>query len=88
MGLSNDFTGHILCSADTKRLLPRLEAEVERDRIVNGVREVSRKKYDKLRPKILDKGTKDERVVDRVVSFDVCLSTPTSAFASCIMCYG
>ncbi|BEI95442.1 hypothetical protein CcaverHIS631_0103910 [Cutaneotrichosporon cavernicola] len=48
IGLTNDFTGNIICSPDTKRMLLRLETEKDRDHLHNGVREVKRRKYESL----------------------------------------
>ncbi|CAK9779698.1 unnamed protein product [Cutaneotrichosporon oleaginosum] len=48
VGLTNDFTGNIICSPDTKRMLLRLEAEKDREHLRNGVREVKRRKYEGL----------------------------------------
>ena len=49
-------------------MLLRLEAEVDRQYLVDGVRERGKRKYEGLKAKVLDKGTKNERVVDRIVS--------------------
>lgn len=70
IGLDNQFTGRIVCSPDTKRMLLRLEAEKEREHIVQGLRETPRRKYDGLRAKVVDRGTKEERTIDRIVSAD------------------
>lgn len=48
IGLTNDFTGNIICSPNTKRMLLRLEAEKDRDYLHSGVREVKRRKYEGL----------------------------------------
>lgn len=69
IGLSDTFTGHIICSPDTKRMLLKLESEKERDLVVKGSKERPRRKYEGLKARAEGKGTKDERVVDRIVSF-------------------
>lgn len=78
LGLSDNFTGRIVCSHDTKRMLLRLEAERERSALAKGVKEQAKRKYDGLRARVLDVGTKHERVVDNIVcpvGFLVCLRT-------------
>ena len=70
LGLTDSFTGHIICTIDTKAMLLRLEAEAERKNLVDGVRERGKRKYGGLKAKIVDQGTKTERVVDRIVSVD------------------
>lgn len=72
IGLSNDFTGRIVCSPDTKRMLLRLEAEQPRQHLAEGLRETKQCKYEGLRAKVLHKGKKDERIVDRIVSSTLC----------------
>ncbi|WVR03518.1 hypothetical protein IAU60_000509 [Kwoniella sp. DSM 27419] len=59
------FTGKIVCSPDTKRMLLNLEPEVERGRMETGVRESKRLKYAGLRGRVEGKG-KEERLVDRI----------------------
>lgn len=49
VGLDNNFTGQIVCSEDTKRMLSRLEAETDRLHHIDGSRELPRRKYDGLR---------------------------------------
>lgn len=63
-GLGDDFTGHIICSPDTKRMLLRLEAERERSHRHHGVREVKKRKYEGLCARQSEHG-----VVDYIVSF-------------------
>ncbi|KAK6905298.1 hypothetical protein I204_05244 [Kwoniella mangroviensis CBS 8886] len=65
MGLSDSFTGKIICSPDTKRMLLALEAEVDRGLLEEGKREVRRLKYPGLRRRVEGKG-KDEKMVDRI----------------------
>lgn len=48
IGLTNQFTGNIVCSPDTKRMLLRLESEMDRRHHHNGFREVKRRKYEGL----------------------------------------
>lgn len=67
IGLSEDFSGKILCSPDTKRMLLRLEAEAERKNVHFGHREVRRRKYEGLRRRKRVVGGK-EFVVDMIVS--------------------
>lgn len=62
-GLNDSFTGHIICSPDTKRMLLRLEAERERSHRFTGVREVKKRKYEGLCARQSDNG-----VVDYIVS--------------------
>lgn len=69
VGLTQDFTGQIICSHDTKRLLPRLEAETDRINYHNGHREVLRTKYEALGPQMRFGPSNGKRVVvDRIVS--------------------
>ena len=49
-------------------MLLRLEAERERELVADGWKETGRKKYEGLRSKLVGKGTKEERVVDLIVS--------------------
>lgn len=65
-GLSNAFTGKIVCSPDTKRMLLRLEAEIERERVDGGVREGRMLKYAGLKARTIGEG-KTERMVDMIV---------------------
>ncbi|WWC85879.1 uncharacterized protein L201_000746 [Kwoniella dendrophila CBS 6074] len=65
MGLSDAFTGKIICSPDTKRMLLALEAEVDRGFLEEGTKEVKRLKYPGLRKRKEGKG-KDEKIVDRI----------------------
>ncbi|WVQ93754.1 hypothetical protein IAU59_000831 [Kwoniella sp. CBS 9459] len=65
LGLSDSFTGKIICSPDTKRMLLRLEPEIERTHLENGVKESRRLKYPGLRPRLEGKG-KEEKLVDRI----------------------
>jgi hypothetical protein len=74
LGLSDNFTGHILCSPDTKRMLLKLESEKERDLLVKGNKESPKRKYEGLKARVEGKGTKDERVVDRIVGDYLMLS--------------
>jgi hypothetical protein len=67
VGLSNAFTGTIVCSPDTKRMLLRLEPEMERERLDSGVRERKMLMYDGLRRRIVGEG-KAQRVIDSIVS--------------------
>jgi hypothetical protein len=66
VGLSNAFTGKIICSPDTKRMLLRLEPEIERERLDGGVREQKVLKYDGLRKRMIGEG-KTQRVIDIIV---------------------
>jgi len=66
VGLSNAFTGKIVCSPDTKRMLLRLEPEIERERLDIGVREQKVLKYDGLKRRTKGEG-KVQRVVDIIV---------------------
>lgn len=66
-GLTDSFTGHIICTPDTKAMLLRLEAEMDRQHLVDGVRERGKRKYEGLKAKVVDRGTKTERVIDRIV---------------------
>ena len=50
-------------------MLLRLEAEVDRQHLVEGVRERGKRKYQGLKAKTLDLGLKTERIVDRIVNF-------------------
>lgn len=68
IGLSNEFTGRIVCSPDTKRMLLQLEAEQPRQHLAEGLRETRQCKYAGLRARAIDKGKKTERIVDRIVS--------------------
>lgn len=77
LGLSDSFTGKIVCSPDTKRMLLRLEAEQSRQHHVEGTKEVIKRKYEGLRARVVGKGTRDERVVDHIVS---CQTPPHSAY--------
>ncbi|WRT63769.1 uncharacterized protein IL334_000694 [Kwoniella shivajii] len=65
LGLSDAFTGKIICSPDTKRMLLSLEAEVDRGHLEEGKREMKRLKYPGLRKRLEGKG-KDEKTVDRI----------------------
>ncbi|WWC58202.1 uncharacterized protein I303_100738 [Kwoniella dejecticola CBS 10117] len=65
LGLSDSFTGKIICSPDTKRMLLALEAEVDRGHLEEGTKEIKRLKYPVLRRRTTGKG-KDEKVVDRI----------------------
>ncbi|OCF36192.1 hypothetical protein I316_02065 [Kwoniella heveanensis BCC8398] len=65
LGLSDSFTGKIICSPDTKRMLLKLEPEIERSHLENGVKEVRRLKYPRLRARVKGKG-KEEKLVDRI----------------------
>jgi hypothetical protein len=67
-GLSDSFTGHIICSPDSKRMLLRLEAEIERERLDDGTREQRMLKYNGLRKRTVGQG-KLQRVVDTIVRF-------------------
>lgn len=49
-------------------MLLKLEAEKEREMIVQGVKERPKRKYEGLKARVEGRGTKDERVVDRIVS--------------------
>jgi hypothetical protein len=49
-------------------MLLRLEAEVTRQDLHDGLLENRRCKYEGLRAKVVHKGTKAERIVDRIVS--------------------
>ena len=49
-------------------MLLRLEAEMERQYLVDGFRERRKRKYEGLKAKIVDRGMKTERVVDRIVN--------------------
>ena len=71
LGLSDNFTGQIVCSPDTKRLLLQLESEKERGYVVDGTKEIGAKKYGGLKARVEGKGTKDERSVDRIASAPV-----------------
>jgi hypothetical protein len=66
VGLSNAFTGKIICSPDTKRMLLRLEPEIERERLDGGVREQKVLKYDGLKRRYQGEG-KAQRVIDIIV---------------------
>ncbi len=48
-------------------MLLKLEAEVDRQYLVEGVRERGRRKYEGLKAKIVDRGSKNERIIDRIV---------------------
>ncbi|WVF66125.1 hypothetical protein IAT40_000864 [Kwoniella sp. CBS 6097] len=65
LGLSDSFTGKIICSPVTKRMLLKLEPEIERTHLEHGVKEVRRLKYPGLRARIEGKG-KDQKLVDRI----------------------
>lgn len=68
LGLSETFTGKIVCTPDTKRMLLRLEAEVQREYVHEGLREgPGKRKYAglKARTEVTQKGKK--RVVDLIV---------------------
>ncbi|KAK4688867.1 hypothetical protein P7C73_g1215, partial [Tremellales sp. Uapishka_1] len=58
LGLSDGFTGKIICSADTKRMLLALEPEKERVHLEDGIREEKRLKY---------AGLARKNAVDRIV---------------------
>lgn len=63
MGLTSDFTGHIICSPDTKRMLLDLEPERERQWLDKGIRETKIKRFGGLAAK---RGI-DGKLVDRIV---------------------
>nr|XP_019014566.1 uncharacterized protein I206_00649 [Kwoniella pini CBS 10737]OCF53347.1 hypothetical protein I206_00649 [Kwoniella pini CBS 10737] len=65
LGLSDSFTGKIICSPDTKRMLLALEAEVDKGHLEEGTKEIKRLKYPGLRSRLERKGN-DERLVDRI----------------------
>ncbi|WVW81880.1 hypothetical protein I302_103878 [Kwoniella bestiolae CBS 10118] len=65
LGLSDSFTGKIICSPDTKRMLLALEAELDRGYLEEGKREVKRLKYPGLKRRVEGKG-KEEKIVDRI----------------------
>ena len=67
-GLTDSFTGRIVCSLDTKRMLLRLESEAERKAVHEQQKGTAKRKYGALGAKVMDKGTKYERVVDNIVS--------------------
>lgn len=67
-GLGDNFTGRIVCSIDTKRMLLRLEEQKERKAVHEKTKETAKRKYEGLQPVVLEKGTKYERVVDHIVS--------------------
>lgn len=67
-GLTESFTGQIICSLDTKRMLLRLEEEKERKAVHDGDKPTAKRKFGALRKHTLDEGTKHERIVDRIVS--------------------
>lgn len=67
VGLSNAFTGKIICSPDTKRMLLRLEAEIERERVDQGIREEKLLKYAGLKAKTVGEGNSQRRI-DMMVS--------------------
>lgn len=48
IGLNDNFTGRIVCSPDTKRMLLRLEAEKDRALLHNGIKEIKQRKYEGL----------------------------------------
>ncbi|KGB77315.1 hypothetical protein CNBG_3153 [Cryptococcus deuterogattii R265] len=62
VGLTSDFTGHIICSPDTKRMLLGLEPEKERQWLDKGIRETKVKRFGGLAAK---RGI-DEKIVDRI----------------------
>lgn len=71
-------------------MLLRLEAEQARQFLVDGTKEVVRRKYEGLGARVEGRGTRDERVVDMIVSTP---SLPTgTALSDCIMssrsCFG
>lgn len=66
LGLSDNFTGRIVCSLDTKRMLLRLQGEKERLAVLAGSK--ARLKYEGLQSRVMDRGTKHERTVDNIVS--------------------
>lgn len=49
-------------------MLLRLEAENERSALALGINELPKRKYDRLKARTVDKGTKRERVIDQIVS--------------------
>ncbi|WWD22472.1 hypothetical protein CI109_106965 [Kwoniella shandongensis] len=65
IGLTENFTGKIICTPDTKRMLLRLEPEVERGYLEDGLRERRRLRFGGLKARLEGKG-KDERLVDRI----------------------
>ncbi|KAE8543178.1 hypothetical protein D1P53_000665 [Cryptococcus gattii VGV] len=62
VGLTSDFTGHIICSPDTKRMLLDLEPERERQWLDKGIRETKVKRFGGLAAK---RGI-DGKIVDRI----------------------
>jgi hypothetical protein len=54
IGLSNSFTGRIICTPDTKRMLLRLESEAEKAHMERGTRETRRRKYSGLAGRWVD----------------------------------
>ncbi|AFR94060.2 hypothetical protein CNAG_07550 [Cryptococcus neoformans var. grubii H99] len=62
VGLTSDFTGHIICSPDTKRMLLDLEPERERQWLDKGIRETKIKRFGGLAAK---RGI-DGKLVDRI----------------------
>jgi hypothetical protein len=50
-------------------MLLKLESEKERDLVVCGSKQRPKRKYDGLRARVEGKGTKDERIVDRIVGY-------------------
>ncbi|KAK8845518.1 hypothetical protein IAR55_006233 [Kwoniella newhampshirensis] len=65
IGLTEDFTGKIICTPDTKRMLLRLEPEVERAYMEEGLRERRRVRFGGLKARMEGKG-RDARLVDRI----------------------
>lgn len=55
-------------------MLLKLESEKERDLLVKGNKERPKRKYEGLKARVEGKGTKDERVVDRIVGYYLTLS--------------
>ncbi|KAL7418754.1 hypothetical protein Q5752_006437 [Cryptotrichosporon argae] len=67
VGLTSAFTGKIVCAGQTKRMLLRLEAEVERKLYLQGRTEASRRRYEGLQARTVgDKEKGKERVVDLI----------------------
>ncbi|WVQ80268.1 hypothetical protein IAT38_002373 [Cryptococcus sp. DSM 104549] len=66
MGLSSDFTGKIVCSPETKRMLPTLEPERERGLLESGHRESATKRFGGLAPRRMGGHT-----VDRIVTIPI-----------------
>ncbi|RXK36735.1 hypothetical protein M231_05970 [Tremella mesenterica] len=66
VGLTSNFTGRIICTPDTKRMLLRLEGENDRVLREKGITELPRLRFPGLGARRLNMGKKGERIVDLI----------------------